>query len=68
MLLDNIISHEQVNVIESAIFVSSVFFASRRSSFRTYFIFTAADVLPCGGYKKGSPYIIIVQIIYFQVL
>ena len=28
--------------------------ASKGSSFRTYFIFTAADVLPCGG-RKTSP-------------
>ena len=32
----------------------SVFSASRGSSFRTYFIFTAAGVAPCGGRKTSS--------------
>ena len=32
-----------------------VFLASRESSFRTYFVVTAAGVVPCEGGRKTSP-------------
>ena len=35
-------------------FYGDLFLASRESSFRTYFISTAAGVVPCGG-RKTSP-------------
>ena len=45
----------RLNKTESAVFVFSyVFLASRGYSFRTYFIFIAAAVVPCGGRKTSS--------------
>ena len=58
---------DSINETESAIFVSLMVRAYRGSSIKTYFVFSAAGVVPCGG-RKTSPYIIIAQIIYFLVL
>ena len=45
----------KLNKIESGIFfVFGMFLASRGSSFRIYFIFTAAGDMLCGG-RKTSP-------------
>ena len=50
MLQHYITAHEQT--LKDRFF--RVFLASRGSSFRTYFIFTAAGIVSCGG-RKTSP-------------
>ena len=53
-LLNSCTLTDSINETESAIFVSLMVRACRGSSIKTYFVFSADGVVPCGG-RKTSP-------------